>query len=170
MAQSQSDLFSFLITPEFDTQGVDDSYKLLETKLKKVAEKISNQISQAMGSGFQFPAGFEKDNLGQVIKLVESLGGSIKRAGTNITSSFKDANGTIVTLKQNIKDAVDIAESLELSKVGTDLQKAEEITKKYAQLRASGDSYTGAGQTKEQNQLEQQIIKSLEEQYSLEKK
>ena len=39
MAQSQSDLFSFLITPEFDTQGVDDSYKLLETKLKKVAEK-----------------------------------------------------------------------------------------------------------------------------------
>ena len=149
MAQSQSDLFSFLITPEFDTQGVDDSYKLLETKLKKVAEKISNQISQAMGSGFQLPAGFEKDNLGQVIKLVESLGGSIKRAGTDITSSFKDANGTIVTLKQKIKDAVDIAESLELNKAGTDLQKAAQISEKYAQLRSSGDTYTNSEQLKD---------------------
>nr|DAN37274.1 MAG TPA: minor tail protein [Caudoviricetes sp.] len=153
MAQSQSDLFSFLITPEFDTQGVDDSYKLLETKLKKVAEKISGQISQAMGQGFQFPAGFEKDNLGQVIKLVESLGGSIKRAGTDITSSFKDANGTIVTLKQNIKDAVDIAESLELNKAGTDLQKAAQISEKYAQLRSSGDTYTSSEQLKDVENL-----------------
>lgn len=162
MAQSQSDLFSFLITPEFDTQGVDDSYKLLETKLKKVAEKISGQISQAMGQGFQFPAGFEKDNLGQVIKLVESLGGSIKRAGTDITSSFKDANGTIVTLKQNIKDAVDIAESLELNKAGTDLQKAAQISEKYAQLRSSGDTYTSSEQLKDVENLVSLIQKEDE--------
>lgn len=162
MAQSQSDLFSFLITPEFDTQGVDDSYKLLETKLKKVAEKISGQISQAMGQGFQFPAGFEKDNLGQVIKLVESLGGSIKRAGTDITSSFKDANGTIVTLKQNIKDAVDIAESLELNKAGTDLQKAAQISEKYAQLRSSGDTYTSSEQLKDVESLVSLIQKEDE--------
>lgn len=162
MAQSQSDLFSFLITPEFDTQGVDDGYKLLETKLKKVAEKISGQISQAMGQGFQFPAGFEKDNLGQVIKLVESLGGSIKRAGTDITSSFKDANGTIVTLKQNIKDAVDIAESLELNKAGTDLQKAAQISEKYAQLRSSGDTYTSSEQLKDVENLVSLIQKEDE--------
>lgn len=162
MAQSQTDIFNFLITPEFDTQSVDDSYKVLETKLKKVAEKISGQISQAMGQGFQFPAGFEKDNIGQVIKLVESLGGSIKRAGTDITSSFKDANGTIVTLKQNIKDAVDIAESLELNKAGTDLQKAAQISEKYAQLRSSGDTYTSSEQLKDVENLVNLIQKEDE--------
>ena len=52
MAQSQSDIFSFLITPEFDTKGVTDSGKYLEEEDKQTAEKISKQKDELMGKGF----------------------------------------------------------------------------------------------------------------------
>lgn len=167
--KSQSDIFSFLITPEFDTKNVTDSAKYLEEELKEVAEKISSQVSEAMGKGFSFPKNFKKDDINEVAKLVESLGGSVKRAGSNITSSFKDANGTVITLKQSIKDAIDVAEAESMKAAGS-LQEVINIRKQYEQLRASSSTYSGAEQTKEQSQIEKEIIQNLEKRYQYETK
>ena len=167
--KSQSDIFSFLITPEFDTKNATDSAKYLEEELKEVAEKISSQVSEAMGKGFSFPKNFKKDDINEVAKLVESLGGSVKRAGSNITSSFKDANGTVITLKQSIKDAIDVAEAESIKAAGS-LQEVINIRKQYEQLRTSTSTYSGTEQTKEQNQIEKEIIQNLEKRYQYETK
>lgn len=170
MAQAQSDLFRFLITPEFDTKDVTDSAQILEKELEKVAEKISTQISTAMGKGFSFPAGFQPKDIDEVTKYVESLGGSVKRVGTTITSSFKDASGTVKTLKQNIEGAVEAAKNASISAMGGNTRNIDIINAQYEKLRASSATYTGVDQVKQQNELEQQIIKSIQEQYNLEKK
>lgn len=170
MAQAQSDLFSFLITPEFDTKDVTDSAQILQKELEKVAEKISIQISKAMGKGFSFPSGFQPKDINEVTKYIETLGGSVKRVGTVITSSFKDASGTVTTLKQNINDAINSAQLASLQAMSGNPKNIDIINKQYAQLRSSSATYTGTEQIKQQNELEQQIIKSLQERYNLEKK
>lgn len=159
MAQSQSDIFSFLINPQFDTSSIDDSAKTLEKKMKEVAGNISNELIKAFGS---LPKGLQGSDFEQVTKYVESLGGSIKRNGSVFVSTFKDAAGNVVTLKQNVSEAYDVLEKYWAG------NKANQ--KIIQNLRDTSTTYTGSQQIQEQQQLEQQIIKSLQERYSLEGK
>lgn len=155
MAQSQSDIFDFLINPQFDTSSIDDSAKTLEKKMKEVAGNISNELIKAFGS---LPKGLQGSDFEQVTKYVESLGGSVKRNGSVFVSTFKDAAGNVVTLKQNISEAYDVLEKYWAG------NKANQ--KIIQNLRDTSTTYTGSEQIKEQQQLEQQIIKSIEEQYN----
>lgn len=159
MAQSQSDIFDFLINPQFDTSSIDDSAKTLEKKMKEVAGNISNELIKAFGS---LPKGLQGSDFEQVTKYVESLGGSIKRNGSVFVSTFKDAAGNVVTLKQNVSEAYDVLEKYWAG------NKANQ--KIIQNLRDTSTTYTGSQQIQEQQQLEQQIIKSLQERYSLEGK
>lgn len=155
MAQSQSDIFDFLINPQFDTSSIDDSAKTLEKKMKEVAGNISNELIKAFGS---LPKGLQGSDFEQVTKYVESLGGSVKRNGSIFVSTFKDAAGNVVTLKQNVSEAYDVLEKYWAG------NKANQ--KIIQNLRDTSTTYTGSQQIQEQNQLEQQIIKSVEEQYN----
>lgn len=155
MAQSQSDIFDFLINPQFDTSSIDDSAKTLEKKMKEVAGNISNELIKAFGS---LPKGLQGSDFEQVTKYVESLGGSVKRNGSIFVSTFKDAAGNVVTLKQNVSEAYDVLEKYWAG------NKANQ--KIIQNLRDTSTTYTGSQQIQEQNQLEQQIIKSIEEQYN----
>lgn len=163
MAQSQSDVFSFLITPEFDTKSLQDSSGIIEKEVKDVAEKISNQIESVLNT--KLPAGFQKTNINEVTKFVESLGGSVKRVGTTISTSFKDAAGNVNTFKHSIADAVEAAQQAELA-AAKGMTGTSAITAKYGRFKASSVDYTGSEQIQQQNQLEQQIIKSIQEQYN----
>lgn len=159
MAQSQSDIFSFLITPDFDVSKVDDASRTLENKIKNVSQNISNELFKAFGS---LPAGLKSSDFNQITKYIESLGGTVQRNGGIITASFKDMAGNIITLKQNISDAYDT-----LERFWSGNAKNQQIIQS---LRNTTTKYTGADQVKEQQQLEQQIIKSLQERYNLENK
>lgn len=159
MAQSQSDIFSFLITPDFDVSKVDDASRTLENKIKNVSQNISNELFKAFGS---LPAGLKSSDFNQITKYIESLGGTVQRNGGIITASFKDMAGNIITLKQNISDAYDT-----LERFWSGNAKNQQIIQS---LRNTTTKYTGVDQVKEQQQLEQQIIKSLQERYNLENK
>ena len=159
MAQSQSDIFNFLITPDFDTSKVDDASKTLEKKIKDVSQNISNELFKAFGS---LPAGLKSSDFNQVTKYIESLGGSVKRNGGLISASFKDAAGNVISFKQDISDAYDALEKFWSGN--------KQALAAVSSLRSTGTVYTGSEQTKEQNQIEQQIIKSLQERFSLENK
>lgn len=163
MAQSRSDVFSFLITPEFDTKSLQDSSGIIEKEVKDVAEKISNQIESVLNT--KLPSGFQKTNINEVTKFVESLGGSVKRVGTTISASFKDAAGNVNTFKHSIADAVEAAQQAELA-AAKGMTGTSAITAKYGRFKASSVDYTGSEQIQQQNQLEQQIIKSIQEQYN----
>lgn len=157
MAQSQSDIFSFLITPEFDTSQVDNAAHDLGQKMEEVSKNIADKISTTLGKGFSFPSGFQPSDINEITKYVESLGGTVKRVGTTVSASFKDANGNVITFNQSIADAVKKLE--QTAGTAKNLQMIQAF-------KATDVTYTGSEQIKEQQQLEQQIIKSIEEQYN----
>ena len=161
MAQAQSDLFSFLITPEFDTSQVDNAAHDLGQKMEEVSKNIADKISTTLGKGFSFPSGFQPSDINEIAKYVESLGGTVKRVGTTVSASFKDANGDVITFNQSIADAVKKLE--QTAGTAKNLQMIQAF-------KATDVTYTGSEQIKEQQQLEQQIIKSLQERYNLEGK
>ena len=157
MAQSQSDIFNFLITPEFDTSQVDNAAHDLGQKMEEVSKNIADKISTTLGKGFSFPSGFQPSDINEITKYVESLGGTVKRVGTTVSASFKDANGDVITFNQSIADAVKKLE--QTAGTAKNLQMIQAF-------KATDVTYTGSEQIKEQQQLEQQIIKSIEEQYN----
>lgn len=179
MAQKNSgDLFNFVIEPQFDTSNIKDDSKILENELKKVAERISIEIADKLGDAFNFPKNFDMSDITQVLQLVSQLGGELSRTGTNISAAFKDADGNIVKVTGSIEDAIGKLETLrknELSQaIKTGSKDAADAAKQQldalSEYQKTGMVYTGTDQIKEQNELEQQIIKSIQEQYNLEKK
>lgn len=173
MAQSQSDLFDFVIQPNFDTNEINKQGKQLQQELEKLAISISDMIQKKMGSAFQFPANFNTRSISQVMELVTQLGGEFKRTGSTITATFKDADGVINTTVKSIEPALKAIEkandaALQAGQISPAI--AMQRAKKIEDYRASSATYTGTEQIKEQIQLEQQIIKALEDQYAAQKK
>ena len=68
MAQSQSDIFNFLITPEFDTSQVDNAAHDLGQKMEEVSKNIADKISTTLGKGFSFPSGFQPSDINEIAK------------------------------------------------------------------------------------------------------
>lgn len=167
MAQNTNDIFDFIISPVFDISQVKDQQGTIEDELKKIAKDISDKISKEMGAGFQFPIGFKDTDINDVIKMVESLGGSVKRVGTSIQTSFKNATGEVITLKDSIADAVSVAKQNNLSAFGGNSQNASIIQKNVDDFLASGTNYTTNSNEsiKEQNELQQRILSNLQQEY-----
>lgn len=170
-----SDLFSFVIRPEFSTENVDDSAKILSDELERIAEKITKQISDKMGSAFKLPANFDPKDIQQVTELIAQLGGQVTRTGTNISASFKDAQGNVVKITDSVKTAIDIIDEYykKLQQQGVKTAQGVNVSdaiSKIETFRTTGKTYTGSEEIQEQQQLEQQIIKSLQERYNLEGK
>nr|DAM97920.1 MAG TPA: hypothetical protein [Caudoviricetes sp.] len=166
-----SDLFSFVIRPEFSTENVDDSAKILSDELERIAEKITKQISDKMGSAFKLPANFDPKDIQQVTELIAQLGGQVTRTGTNISASFKDAQGNVVKITDSVKTAIDIIDEYykKLQQQGVKTSQGVDVgsaLSKIEMFRTTGKTYTGSEEIKEQQQIEQQIIKSLQEQYN----
>ena len=82
MAQSQTDIFDFVIQPNFDTNEINKQGNQLQQELEKLAISISDMIQKKMGSAFQFPANFNTRSISQVMELVTQLGGEFKRTGS----------------------------------------------------------------------------------------
>lgn len=162
MAQSQSDIFSFLITPDLDISSVDDSSKTLQKKLEEVANSIAGEVSKALGKSFDVSGDINK-----AIKLIESLNGSVKRAGTDISASFKDATGNVRTFKTSLDEALKAAS---FKKQTVDKEDLSKIAASSNLFKQTGATYTGSEQIKEQSQVEKEIIQNLEKRYQYEVK
>lgn len=179
MAQrNNGDLFNFVIEPQFDTSNIKDDSKILENELKKIAERISIEIADKMGDAFNFPKNFDMSDITQVLQLVSKLGGELSRTGTNISAAFKDADGNIVKVTGSIEDAIGKLETLRKNEFSQAIKSgskdaadaAKQQLEALSEYQKTGMTYTGSEQIKEQNELEKQIIKSIQEQYNLEKK
>ena len=174
MAQSNNgDLFSFVIEPEFDTGNIKDHARMLEKELKEIAERISTEIADKMGDAFQFPANFDMTDINQVMRLVSQLGGEVTRTGTQINASFKDVDGNIVKVTGSIENAISKIKNLrekELSQANAvgNTKVATMATQELGfinQYENTGMTYGGSDQIKEQNELQQQILHNLQQEY-----
>ena len=174
MAQSNNgDLFSFVIEPEFDTGNIKDHARMLEKELKEIAERISTEIADKMGDAFQFPANFDMTDINQVMRLVSQLGGEVTRTGTQINASFKDVDGNIVKVTGSIENAINKIKNLrekELSQANAvgNTKVATMATQELGfinQYENTGMTYGGSDQIKEQNELQQQILHNLQQEY-----
>lgn len=157
MARQQTDSYEFLITPKLDTSNIDNGARDLEKAMEDVSKNIVDKMSSTLGKGFQLPSGFQPSDIDQVTKVIESLGGTVKRVGTTISASFKDANGDVIQLNQSI------AETVEKLQQTAGTAKNKQMIEAFKQSSAV---YTSSQQSQEEAQLEQQIIKSLQEQYN----
>ena len=170
MAQSNNgDIFDFLINPVFSTEGVKDSSGGLQDEIERIAERISNQIKDKMGKAFSFPSGFKKNDISDVLKLVNQLGGEFTRTGTNISATFKDAKGNIVKVTDSLDTAINKLETkyANMANNGIDVS---QVTGKLNELKNTSETYTFSDQIKERNELESNIIQNLEKQYQYELK
>lgn len=176
MAQSNNgDLFSFVIEPEFDTGNIKDHARMLEKELKEIAERISTEIADKMGDAFQFPANFDMTDINQVMRLVSQLGGEVTRTGTQINASFKDVDGNIVKVTGSIENAISKIKNLrekELSQANAvgNTKVATMATQELGfinQYENTGMTYGGSDQIKDQNELQQQILHNLQQEYQL---
>lgn len=174
MAQSNNgDLFSFVIEPEFDTGNIKDHARMLEKELKEIAERISTEIADKMGDAFQFPANFDMTDINQVMRLVSQLGGEVTRTGTQINASFKDVDGNIVKVTGSIENAISKIKNLrekELSQANAvgNTKVATMATQELGfinQYENTGMTYGGSDQIKDQNELQQQILHNLQQEY-----
>lgn len=170
MAQSNNgDIFDFLINPVFSTEGVKDSSGGLQDEIERIAERISNQIKDKMGKAFSFPSGFKKNDISDVLKLVNQLGGELTRTGTNISATFKDAKGNIIKVTDSLDTAINKLETkyANMANNGIDVS---QVTGKLNELKNTSETYTFSDQIKERNELESNIIQNLEKQYQYELK
>lgn len=172
MAQSQSDLFEFVLRPKFDTENVDDNTKILSDELERIAEKISKQISTKIGGAF---SNFNTKDINKVTEVVAQLGGQVTRTGTSISASFKDTQGNIIKVADSVKTAIDVIEEYyqTLRTKGVTSDQGVSVSgalQKIQEFRTTGKTYTGSDEIKEQNQIEKEIIQNLEKRYQYETK
>lgn len=164
---AQSDVFNFLITPDFDVSNLDQASGELTKRIKNISNNLADIIKQYLK--VDLSQVLDVRDISQVSKYVESIGGSVKRTGTDISASFKDANGNVVTFSKSLQTAAEHArDALIASKQYQG--NVDEARKIYNDFVKSTVTYTGADQIKQQNELEQQIIKSVQERYNLENK
>ena len=175
---AQTDWFDFVIQPDFDTSGLEQQSKELQGEFQKIAQRIYDDIQKAMGDSFKIPASVKRSSLSDVMEFVTQIGGQVKRVGTTISATFTDANGVVRQSINSIDTALSHLEAAneKALKTTTGIKKTEAINlaSDIQKYKTSSATYSGSGQiseyTKEQAQLEQQIIKALEDQYAAQKK